>query len=318
MQKRKENMLERVKQVAAEKKGKCLSVKYVKQTQKLIFECKNGHVWEAIAKSILSGTWCRKCFNQKMADERRIGIETARELARARGGECLSDVYERSGAPLKWKCDKGHEWETTYSNIRVGNWCRKCFNESLKHDINTLHHWAESKGGKLISTEYTGIHEHVKWQCALGHEWTASFGNVYHQNTWCPICSLKYETYCRRVFEHLFGLKFDKHRPSWLINTKTNNRLELDGFNEYESLAFEYDGKQHDKYVPFFHKTEDRFIAQQERDKIKKELCAANDITLINIPHTCNNKQTIDEHIINSLNNIGYEFTIDDVKNTAY
>ena len=50
-------------------------------------------------------------------------------------------------------------------------------------------------------------------------------------------------------------------------------------------LAFEYQGKQHDEYIPFFHRKEEDFEKQQERDKLKLELCNNYDIEVIIIPH---------------------------------
>ncbi len=38
--------------------GQCLSDKYLGHSSKLIWECKEGHVWEAIPSSIVQGAWC--------------------------------------------------------------------------------------------------------------------------------------------------------------------------------------------------------------------------------------------------------------------
>jgi hypothetical protein len=65
----------------------------------------------------------------------------------------------------------------------------------------------------------------------------------------------------------LFGTDFYKVHPKWL------NGMELDGFNNELMIAFEYDGKQHHKFLKMFHKTKEGFIAQQERDRLKDKLC---------------------------------------------
>ena len=51
-------------------------------------------------------------------------------------------------------------------------------------------------------------------------------------------------------------------------------------------LAIENSGRQHYKYVPFFHKNYEDFLNQKYRDEIKKMLCKKNDIMLIEIPYT--------------------------------
>src|SRR5208337_4997068 len=49
------------------------------------------------------------------------------------------------------------------------------------------------------------------------------------------------------------------------------------------SLAFEHNGKQHYEIVNF-NGTDNEFDRLQENDKIKKELCAKNNVKLIIIP----------------------------------
>jgi hypothetical protein len=70
-----------------------------------------------------------------------------------------------------------------------------------------------------------------------------------------------------------------KVKPPWL------NGLELDGYNDDLKLAFEYQGKQHYEWVPYFHKEEKQFDDQQERDQRKYAACSARDVCLIVIPY---------------------------------
>ena len=94
----------------------------------------------------------------------------------------------------------------------------------------------------------------------------------------------KSEEKTRLIFERLFGVKFTKDRPDFLKRSNGRN-LELDGYNKEMRLAFEYDGIQHYKFVPYFHRTYDNFIKQQERDREKDQMCRENGITLIRIPY---------------------------------
>lgn len=61
------------------------------------------------------------------------------------------------------------------------------------------------------------------------------------------------------------------------------NGLQLDIYIPYLNLAFEYDGKQHYEYIPYFHKSLDVFKMSKIRDKNKNKLCKINNITLIRI-----------------------------------
>ena len=55
-----------------------------------------------------------------------LTIEDMKNIAKGRGGECLSDKYVNSATNLKWKCKEGHEWQATPSNIKKGKWCPIC------------------------------------------------------------------------------------------------------------------------------------------------------------------------------------------------
>lgn len=94
-----------------------------------------------------------------------------------------------------------------------------------------------------------------------------------------------HETKCRQIIESIYNKPFPSIRPSWLKN-HTNKNLELDMYNEELKLAIEYDGEQHYKYSPFFHKSPNDLIKQQERDKLKENICKGKGIRLIRIPYT--------------------------------
>lgn len=96
----------------------------------------------------------------------------------------------------------------------------------------------------------------------------------------------KGEKKMQEILEKMYKAKFKKVRPSWLKNPKTGRSLELDCYNEELKIAGEYNGEQHYKYRPFFHKTEADFEEQVYRDKIKVEECKKNGITLLIIPFT--------------------------------
>ena len=96
----------------------------------------------------------------------------------------------------------------------------------------------------------------------------------------------KHETRCRIIMENLFRTPFISVRPDFLKYDKTGKNLELDVFNSDLMIALEYDGIHHRKFTEFFHKSEQDFIEQQERDKFKEEKCKELGITLIRVPDT--------------------------------
>lgn len=95
----------------------------------------------------------------------------------------------------------------------------------------------------------------------------------------------KTESKCRNIIEKYFNKPFNKIRPDFLKYT-TGHNLELDMYNEELKLACEYNGIQHAKFSPFFHKSQQDFVEQQNRDNFKKLKCEQLGIKLITIPHT--------------------------------
>jgi hypothetical protein len=93
----------------------------------------------------------------------------------------------------------------------------------------------------------------------------------------------KGETMCREIAQRVFGKPFKKIRPDFLKNNVTGANLELDIFNEELKVGIEFNGEQHYKYIPFFHKNYEAFLNQKYRDEIKKMLCKQNGIHLIEI-----------------------------------
>ena len=110
-----------------------------------------------------------------------------------------------------------------------------------------------------------------------------SFGNSFGES--------KGEQECRRVLQHLFNRPFNKARPDFLRNEVTGNNfnLELDCFNPDLKLAVEYNGIQHYKYTPYFHKSNEHFLNQKYRDYMKRNLCKEAGVNLIEVPYTVKN-----------------------------
>jgi len=50
-------------------------------------------------------------------------LKDVQELAKSRGGQCLSTEYIDIKSKLKWKCGRGHEFEATPRLILAGHWC---------------------------------------------------------------------------------------------------------------------------------------------------------------------------------------------------
>jgi len=109
------------------------------------------------------------------------------EIAKKRNGKCLSNEYINIDTKLRWKCDKGHEWETIPYLIKKGCWCPECANRK-KHTIEKMQEIAKKRDGECISNEYINLNLKLEWKCNKGHKWKASPIKII-KGTWCPVCS---------------------------------------------------------------------------------------------------------------------------------
>jgi hypothetical protein len=118
----------------------------------------------------------------------------------------------------------------------------------------------------------------------------------------------KGEIETRKVLESIFRQPFNKARPSFLLNPVSggNHALELDCYNSNLKLAAEYNGEQHYKYIPFFHKNKEAFLNQKYRDDMKYRICKEKGIDLIIIPYTVK-IEDIYSYIFDQLRYLGYK-----------
>lgn len=218
---------------------------------------------------------------------KKLTIECLRKLAEDRGGTCLSVDYINCHVKILWKCGKGHEWNSSATNVRAGGWCHKCGYEKTasakRHTIEKMQEIAKSRGGKCKSTIYMGAHKHLEWECLNRHIWNASPTSII-SGSWCPNCSpFISERICREYFETIFNEKFLKIKPKWL-KTGSNNSLELDGYCEKLGVAFEHQGVQHYLENKQFKYSKSKLREIQDRDEAKRILCKLNRVVLIEIP----------------------------------
>ncbi len=160
----------------------------------LVWECVRGHRWKALPSNVKGssrkrGTWCLKCANLRRVFNSPGDIEKMRDLARARGGRCLSQEYVNSNTRLEWECEQGHRWRAVPRTVSAGSWCPICArNQRLTlEEFQTL---ARRRGGKCLSSEYKNKETKLRWRCSLGHDWFAKPGDV-KKGSWCRKCAIE-------------------------------------------------------------------------------------------------------------------------------
>jgi Helicase associated domain len=141
-----------MQEAAAKRNGKCLSETYIRASSKLLWECEKGHQWWATPNSVTNSqqTWCKTCkgLNKKT-------IEEMQEIARLKGGKCLSTEYLGGKHKLQWECADKHTWWALPSNISSGkSWCPHCpkhiGEEKCRYILKTLLGKSFKKTRKVI------------------------------------------------------------------------------------------------------------------------------------------------------------------------
>jgi hypothetical protein len=286
--------IEFVKKFGKKKNILCLDdeyygCKYLMNWRCLVLTCK--WKWEATFDNIKNAdSGCPRCSGNVP-----YTIEEVKEIALTKNVECLDDEYVSCKVPMNWKClDKDclHKWTTSFDSVRktsIG--CPKC-SGNVPYTIEEVKHIVAGKNIECLDDKYINTYTSMIWKClnkGCNCKWSTVFGEIV-RGSGCPNCSsYKTEKLCREICNRVFGREFCKVRLPELEG------LELDGYEKTYGFAFEYNGLQHYKYVPHFHRNgESDFLAQQERDKRKRELCKVNKIELLEIPHAYNYQNPIE------------------------
>ena len=179
--------IEDAQEIAIERGGACLSLEYKNTKQKLKWQCSKRHIWWATLDGIRSsGSWCPECAGRK-----KLTLSVFQRIANERGGECLSSEYKNLKARLKFRCSKGHEWETPASVVwKQKSWCPICA-QRIPLGIEQMQEIAKQRGGECLSETYINALTPLKWRCHNGHEWMARPNNIKSQGQWCPECGKK-------------------------------------------------------------------------------------------------------------------------------
>jgi hypothetical protein len=185
--------LQEMQEIAKQRLGSCLSIRYKNGRTPLLWECNHGHRWRASPANVRNGkqrkgTWCPQCYNYRRHFRAKRNIEEMRDVAIARGGECLSTEYVSSKTKLIWRCAQGHRWQALPTSVFQGTWCPLCArNQPL--GLCQLQDIATSRGGACLSEEYLNERTALSWRCSYGHRWKATPTKV-KRGSWCRLCAI--------------------------------------------------------------------------------------------------------------------------------
>ena len=102
-------------------------------------------------------------------------LQKARDIATAKGGECLASEWKNVNTKIKWRCSTGHEWETTYSCVAyTKSWCRECATEARAqvlrekaYDVMIVTAQEHNFRCETSKEEYINVLQKVGWTCQI-------------------------------------------------------------------------------------------------------------------------------------------------------
>jgi hypothetical protein len=213
----KEKHFNAVKAMATNHEGRCISTTYVNWQTKLQWRCADGHVFLATPQAVHRGSWCPPCTKGPAASSPRARTPRSRralpetklaffhQIAKERGGACLSDEYVSSKTPLAFRCTLGHEWSSQPTLVRKKHWCPHCAavarqeGQRQKKFASVLR-FAKKRGGRCLSTTYLRQEGKLLWRCARGHEWEMTAQSI-GEGYWCLQC--KRDDFSARTLDQL-------------------------------------------------------------------------------------------------------------------
>lgn len=101
--------IEDIREIVQARGGVCLSNTYSGAKGKIKIRCAEGHIWEACAQNVTSGSrWCPECANKRRRGLRKSTLEAVRRECIKRGGKCLSNSTVNTSESLIFECAYGH------------------------------------------------------------------------------------------------------------------------------------------------------------------------------------------------------------------
>lgn len=292
-------------------------VNYINSDTKVCIICSvHGGFWQTPYHH-LAGNGCKKCAMKTLQDNRRMTTERFIERVK----EIHGDKYDYSKLhycrPHEEVCiicpEHGEFWQRAAVHLYNGSGCPKCGDLSTKNlQIKSTEQFVQEckkvHGDKYDYSKaiYEGANNNIEIICPIhGSFWQRA--KHHEEGVGCPKCSCSHgELEIVRVLDK-FYVEYESQYKILLNLTLfgRNEELRVDFFLPKENLIIEYNGIQHYEEVKYFHKKDNSFEKQKNRDRKLKKWCKDNGVKLLTIKYT--EKDKIEEILKQYINFNNYE-----------
>lgn len=194
----------------------CLSPTYENVNASMDWKCNHGHTFVKNFRAFQrnkTGQYCPECsgftgkenlvkLEQKSMIKKVINNEVRdinwlKQFSQENEIELISNEYLGMDNNHSFKCNKGHNFTNTISNLK-----RKIQRNTVLCDhpecttklnvsLESCKNFAIENNMKCLSTTYTNVNELMQWQCRNGHTFKKSFRSFQRSKTkkYCPVCN---------------------------------------------------------------------------------------------------------------------------------
>jgi len=152
-----------------------------------IWQCGEGHIWNAKYRNINRGSNCPTCKGTRKKNELDYQL-----LAEKMGIKWLgTELPKNVSTPTDWNCSHGHQWRARYSSLARGLGCPFCAGNAPKIELD-YYVLAELRGFEWIGDQLPKtVLIKTLWMCEKHHVWKSTYDSIRRGNG-CPQCASTY------------------------------------------------------------------------------------------------------------------------------
>ena len=259
-----------------------IDVSKIKNCQSIVeFKCKTcGYVWKTKPYSIIAGHGCRKCYDKRNSESRKIDFNLISSELDKNNIEIVGD-YIDTKHNCKVKCKIcGHEWNPIIRDLLNGHGCPICNDSwmnrrvSKEEFIEKMNKLYKNEYVYIIDKPYVTLRDEIEFICPI-HGKIKQLVYTHVKGRGCKFCKESTLEKSIRFLLEENNIEFiPQHKAIWL------NLMSYDFYIPKCNIAIECQGEQHFKPIEIFG-GEEEFEKIKERDKNKKRLSKENNVELI-------------------------------------
>jgi len=254
---------------------------YINSKENIECECKiDGYKWDTTPNILLQGHGCPKCSGVL----HKTHEEFVKELYNVNKNIMVIGKYITARIKILCKClIDGCQWEGKPNDILNGHGCPKCVNKYRRsHDEFIEDLYVVNPDIEVIDI-FKNTKTKVLCKCKIdNYEWPG-LPEALLKGIGCPLCSSsKGEKEIVKFFK-LININYIQYKTYEGLVGLGNGLLSYDFYLSQYNLLIEYQGEQHEQYIPWFHESYDDFLKQLEHDRRKREYAKKHNVKLLEI-----------------------------------